>query len=147
MFNKKIQKPQVSLLADSSPYSSDSEQNPTFSKIASKKRQSKIICKGLQYTQNQHHSQSQNQSKLNLPITKDPVGGFHEKEWTRHNNLSKNDKGIDKFMEEKLKEFHDKINKVERKEDEEIVMLTPMIPRESQLKNVAEMDKLIEVYF
>ena len=145
MFKKKIQKSKNSLLPKSSPNSSDSdnEKNPTSSNITSKK-QSRIICKGLQYTQNQNYSQNQNQSKLSLPIAKDPVSGFIEKEWTRHSNISKNDKGIDKFMEERLKEFHDKINKVDKTEEDEAII---SIPKEPTMKNVAEMDKLIEVLF
>ena len=143
MFKKKISKPKSTILSEIQPLLDDSED---IQVSPLKKPTGKPICKGLQYCQNQ----SQQGLILNKPIptvAKDPVVGFIEKEWAKQTNIGKNDKILDKFMEERLKEFHDKINKVEIPRENEISCTEVVeLYKEPELGEANEMEKLKEVF-
>ena len=139
MFKKKISKPKTLALFDEINTNSDHEDSINNSQPPTKLT-NKPICKGLQYTQSQTN-QGLSQHKP-IAVNKDPSGSFNEKEWT---NAGKNDKVLDKFMEERLKEFHERINRIETQrvqEDEaEIAVKEPFV-----LKEEKEMEKLKEVF-
>lgn len=141
MFSKKIKKNKDNLLIIPSP---EPEQEESY--IEPAKKNTKIrpaFCKGLQYTQTQGAAHSSKPSNNN---SKDPNYSFVEKEWANSNNSTKNDRVLDKFMEEKLKEFHDKINKVEKNEDKELTVIESQTAVKKE-NNIKEMEKLKEVIF
>lgn len=135
MFKKKITKSNVALspLREPSPESNSNSQN--F--VAARK---KPICKGLQYS---HLMVNQAPSKSTPAVSKDSQ--FLEKEWAKQslNAGGRNDKILDKFMEERLKEFHAKINKIEK--PEEMVEVPPPVTTARPEEGGNEMEKLKEV--
>lgn len=141
MFSKKIKKNKDNLLIIPSPEPEQEDSNTAPTKKTSTTRP--VFCKGLQYTQSQGMI---NSSKTTNNNSKDPNYGFVEKEWANSNNSTKNDRILDKFMEEKLKEFHDKINKIEKNEDKELQAVENQTVEKKE-NSIKEMEKLKEVIF
>ena len=133
MFKKKITKSNVALspIREPSPESNSNSQNFVLAR-------KKPICKGLQYS---HLMVNQAPSKSTPAVSKDSQ---LEKEWAKQSlNGGRNDKILDKFMEERLKEFHAKINKIE-KPDEMVEVPPPVITAKPE-EGGNEMEKLKEV--
>ena len=132
MFKKKITKSNVAL----SPLRDPSPESNSQNFIASRK---KPICKGLQYS---HLMVNQAPNKSTPATSKDSP--FLEKEWAKQSlNGGRNDKVLDKFMEERLKEFHAKINKIEK--TEEVVEFPQPVVTTKPEEGGNEMEKLKEV--
>ena len=130
MFKKKISKSTLgsTLFRESSP------DPDTFNSSLPRKK----FFKGLQYSQT---TLNQPPSKPTLPQNKDSP--FLEKEWAKQSlNVGRNDKVLDKFMEERLKEFHAKINKIEKNESDEIEPPPVVVAKPEE---GMEMEKLKEV--